>query len=440
MLRLLVNSYTCCPNMGSEPGMGWNWIISLSKYCDVYVITESEYRRQIEEWCGSNPEQSANLHFFWNTIGGDDNALCDKIRKMCWNQGDWRFYRYYKKWQKDTAAIARDIIRGVYPDDSYNKPSSHVKIDILHQLNMIGFREPGYLWEVSRETGVPFVWGPVDAKEGFPMSYVEGAPVKNILFLHVKNIITKIQLLFDKRVRCAANRASIIFSATSNSALSFRKYLNKTSTMMNETGCSFDHNNIDTFEFNHSSPKDEKSRDTFRLLWVGKFDFRKQLQLAIRCMSLLSDKQIELHIVGSGNADKYKEEVRELNMSERIMWRGQLSHEKVQRAMCESDLLFFTSVAEGTPHVVLEALSNGLPVLCFDTCGQGDSVDSSVGIKIPLTNPSQSVCDFAEKISYLYTHPEELKRMSLNCRKRAEELSWDNKARQVIEAYQRILR
>ena len=30
------------------------------------------------------------------------------------------------------------------------------------------------------------------------------------------------------------------------------------------------------------------------------------------------------------------------------------------------------------PHVVLEAIANNLPVVCFDTCGQGDAVNDKV--------------------------------------------------------------
>lgn len=48
--------------------------------------------------------------------------------------------------------------------------------------------------------------------------------------------------------------------------------------------------------------------------------------------------------------------------------------------------------------VVLEAIANHLPVLCFDTCGQGDAVNECVGRKVPLSNPNQSVKDFAKEI------------------------------------------
>ena len=70
-----------------------------------------------------------NFNFFFNDIGVE-------ARDMCWNQGDYRFYYYYKKWQKKTYHLAKRIIQ----DD---------KIDLIHQLNMIGYREPGYLWKIN---------------------------------------------------------------------------------------------------------------------------------------------------------------------------------------------------------------------------------------------------------------------------------------------------
>ena len=110
-------------------------------------------------------------------------------------------------------------------------------------------------------------------------------------------------------------------------------------------------------------------------------------------------------------------------------------HDEVQHLMQVADVFFFTSVAEGTPHVVLEAIGNNLPVVCFDVCGQGDSVNELVGCKITLSTPAQSVKDFAKVLNGLETNRELLKQLSLNCRKRQEELSWDNKAKQMLELY-----
>ena len=108
--------------------------------------------------------------------------------------------------------------------------------------------------------------------------------------------------------------------------------------------------------------------------------------------------------------------------------------------MQKSDVFFFTSVAEGTPHVVLEAIGNNLPVVCFDTCGQGDSINETVGRKIKLSNPNLSSQQFAMILNELENNRDMLKEMSENCKERQKELSWDRKAQQMIGLYQKILK
>ena len=128
-----------------------------------------------------------------------------------------------------------------------------------------------------------------------------------------------------------------------------------------------------------------------------------------------------------------------LKIENNCVWHSRISHEEFQQLKRICYIFYFTSIAEGTPHVILEAFSNNLPVLCFNTCGHGDSVNEQVGIKIPLSTPQQSINDFAEKITYLFNHRDVLKQMSENCRVRQEELSWDNKAKQMVSLYEKVL-
>lgn len=410
MLKVLINAYACSPNMGSEPGMAWNWCVNLAKHCELFIITEGEFRDKIESVVPTL-EQGENMHFYYNPVSDD-------VRKMCWNQGDWRFYKYYKEWQRKTAEMAREIC-------------AKEKIDVLHQLNMIGFREPGYLWKVSKETGIPFVWGPVDAKERFPMEYATDAPSVTRLKLRLKNAITWWQLKHDRRVHEAVNQASCVISASGNSVKSFKKFFDMESPLLNETGCHvLEENSIETRR---------TSKNTFDILWVGKMDFRKQLGLAVRSVAMAYHPDVRLHIVGSGDVTSYLAEAEKLGLADNCIIHGSVSHQEVQNIMQTSDVFLFTSVAEGTPHVVLEAVANRLPVICFDTCGQGDVVNNDVGIKIPLSTPNQSVKDFAEKIEYLYSHREVLAQMSENCKQRAEELSWERKAEQMVELYKEVI-
>ncbi len=404
--------------MGSEQGMGWHWITNLAHYCELFVITEGEYRFQIEEWLSKkeNEDIAKRLHFFWNPIGGDDQKRCEKIRRTCWNQGNWRFYLYYKKWQKSTADIAERIC------------GEH-KIDILHQLNMIGFREPGYLWKVSQKTGIPFIWGPIDAKEAFPMAYTKDASFKVKLYFALKNVVTKYQLRFGKRVHSAANQASFVIGASGNSVVSIKKYFNKEAPLINETGCQLKPT------FDNSKP----AKDTFDILWVGKTDFRKLLRLALTSFAKMKKDKLRLHIVGGGNLLPFKKIAEELGIADKCKWHGVVSHSEVQDLMRFCDVLLFTSVAEGTPHVVMEAIGNGLPVICFDTCGQADCVNEKVGIKLPLSNLQQSANDFSEAIEKLYTDADLLSYFSNNCHERQKELCWDNKTKQMLDLYKSAL-
>lgn len=404
MISVLINAYACAPNMGSEPGMAWNWITNLANHCKVYVITEGEWRKEIEEAMEKLP-QKRNIIFFFNPVS-------QKIRKMCWNQGDWRFYFYYKKWQKKTLQLAYQII---LEND----------IDVIHQLNMIGFREPGYLWKIEDK---PFIWGPVDAKSSFPIKYLKGADLKTNLYLRLKNLLTHIQLKTSIRVRKALKKANVVVSASSESVKTFLKYYHFNSALINETGC----------YVQNSESTETLKKQSFDILWVGKLDFRKQLALALQTIAKIKLPTITLHIIGDDqnlNGEYYKKLAETLNISNKCIWHGKIHHQKVQEIMRRCDLFFFTSVAEGTPHVVLEAIGNNLPVLCFNTCGQGDSVNEKVGIKVELSSPNQSINDFANEIEYLYNNREVLVNLSQNCFERQQELSWDNKAKQMLERY-----
>lgn len=401
MLSILINAYACSPDIGSEPGMAWNWCANLANYCELHIITEGEFRDKIEAIVPTLP-QGRNMHFYYNPVS-------DEVRRMCWNQGDWRFYKHYRVWQYRTCEMALNIMKVHH-------------IDVLHQLNMIGFREPGYLWQIEK---IPFLWGPVDAKEKFPVAYLQGAGFKQQLFMRLKNFLTGLQLKYSLRVRKVAKRASIVVSASSESQKSFKKFFGIDSPLLNETGCYLQTYNL----------RDKSQKKRLDLLWVGKLDFRKQLTLAIRAIAQMNNSSVVLHIVGGGDTLFYQQLAESLGIAAQCVWHGAVTHDEVQVLMQQADVFFFTSVAEGTPHVVLEAIGNNLPVVCFDVCGHGDSVNETIGRKIALSNPTQSVADFAKILNELEADRGLLKQLSLNCRQRQGELSWDNKAKRMVELY-----
>lgn len=412
MLKILLNAYACSPNMGSEPGMAWNWVSNLAKYCEVHVITEGEFQDKIEDVV-PKLEQGKNMHFYYNPVS-------EEIRKMCWNQGDWRFYKYYKEWQWKTYCMAKDIC-------------SKQHIDVLHQLNMIGFREPGYLWKLSKETDIPFVWGPIGGLKQFPMDYLHGAGLKMKVFNRLKNFLNIWQLKHDKRVDEAFGTAKLLISSIPDSYNAIKRCKGLESIIIPETGC-FLSEDISTDRF------DEKE---FHVMWVGKFDFRKQLPLALKVIAMTGNSNIVLDVYGSGSNEQVasaKKHVETLGIKNKIVWHGNQSNNVVMNAMRQAQLFFFTSVSEDTSAVVLEAVSNRLPVLCFNACGMAAVIDHMVGRKIPLTTPSQSVQDFSRMLNELEGNRDLLKQMSENCKQRQIELSWDEKAKTMLGWYEKIVK
>lgn len=391
--------------------MAWNWVKNLAKFCELYIITEGEFRERIEAVVPTL-EQGGNMHFYYNPVS-------DEIRKMCWNQGDWRFYKYYRQWQWKTYLMAKDICETE-------------KIDVLHQLNMIGFREPGYLWKLSKENGVPFVWGPIGGLKQFPTAYLKGSGLKMQLFMRLKNFLNIWQLKHEKRVGEALKTAKLLISSIPDSYRALKKYKGLESMVIPETGC-FLSDDISTDRFD-----DEE----FHIMWVGKFDFRKQLPLALQAVALAKNPKLKLDVYGSGfvgQVEMAKRMGEELGISQQVIWHGNQKNDVIMEAMRKAQLFFFTSVNEDTSTVVLEAVSNRLPVVCFNACGMSAVIDDSVGRKIALSHPSQSAHDFARILNELESNRALLKHLSENCKQRQMDLSWEVKARMVVEEYEKII-
>ena len=300
MLSILINAYACSPGMGSEPGMAWNWCVNLAQYCELHIITEGEFRDRIEAVLPTLP-QGANMFFYYNPVSDD-------IRRMCWNQGDWRFYRYYRKWQMNTYYLAKQIC-------------GNAKIDILHQLNMIGFREPGYLWKLSIEEKIPFVWGPIGGLKQFPTQYLKGAGIKMNFFNKLKNIINVLQIKYGRRIDNALRSADLIISSIPDSYNMIKKISELKKPVVTALGHSTDYTLTDFMadrifstptsiaEYLNSFFRKEESRnEEMKKLEQKLFEQSKKMRTL---MIQMNDQEKEL--------EKYKTEENHLNKIIRIL-------------------------------------------------------------------------------------------------------------------------
>ncbi len=410
MLNILINAYAVAPNWGSEQGMAWNWITNIAKNCKCFVITEGEWRSEIEDALKKHPLRD-NITFYYNPVP-------QKVRDMCWNQGDWRFYYYYHKWQKSTLKIAKQIC------------NEH-KIDVIHQLNMVGFREPGLLWKIK---GIRYVWGPVGGMDKIPIAFIKEEGPKTKLFCRIKNFINTLQYSFQPSVRKAIKRSDIIISAVKGVENVLKNKYGKQTIIIPETGIK---------ERCVPIEKMPQKEEGFNLLWVGRFISTKKLDIALHTIAGLKHlTNIKLHIVGFGMNDedaKYKNLAKELEIEDKCIWHGKLDNVKVMELMQRMDVFFFTSIMEATSTVTLEAIQNRLPIICHDTCGFGNIVNDKIGRKIELKTPQDSINDFAKVIEELYHNRNLLAEMQPNFDKVAEGLTYEAKAKRTIEIYNNLV-
>ena len=92
------------------------------------------------------------------------------------------------------------------------------------------------------------------------------------------------------------------------------------------------------------------------------------------------------------------------------------------------DCFLFPSFHDSGGMVVLEAFSNGLPVICLDIGGPNKLVDSSCGFKVKVQNKnsSQIVNEISEILKNLHGNRNRLDELRKNAFKKAEFYNWCN--------------
>jgi glycosyltransferase involved in cell wall biosynthesis len=167
------------------------------------------------------------------------------------------------------------------------------------------------------------------------------------------------------------------------------------------------------------------------------------LPIALRSLAELKargfGKKVHLTILGTGPDTRTCQALcQKLEVQDMVSWTGQVPFQRMREELERQDAFVITSLQEGTPNAVMEALAAGLPIICHGVGGMSLAVDESCGFKIPLADRQTSILKFADATSRLVTCPGLLNRLSDGALYRAKALSWDNLAREIASAYDAI--
>jgi glycosyltransferase involved in cell wall biosynthesis len=137
-----------------------------------------------------------------------------------------------------------------------------------------------------------------------------------------------------------------------------------------------------------------------RVLFLGNLSERKGVSDLLKALALpaLRSSPPEVTLAGGGDVAAYQAKARELGIDSFVHFEGWVDQPKVAQLMACSDVLVLPSYDEGLPLVILEALANGVAVVCTPV-GEIDSVLTD-GVNALFVEPGnvQGIADALHKV------------------------------------------
>lgn len=150
--------------------------------------------------------------------------------------------------------------------------------------------------------------------------------------------------------------------------------------------------------------------DAFVVLSVGELNKNKNHEVVIRAIGKIDNPGIHYLVCGQGNLDGYLRNLsKELGLENQVHLLG---FRKDIPEICKvSDVFAFPSYREGLSVALMEAMANGLPVVCSNIRGNSDLIENGIGGY--LVSPTD-VDSFSKYIKNLYLDIEKRNRMTAN--------------------------
>lgn len=404
-LKVLLCCYACDPGYGSEPGMGWNFAKNIAQHHDVHVLVESKFKSRLLEYGVSHPEEVKNITFHFI-----QRIRYKKLRKI-WPPS---YYWTYRLWHKKAYQYALEL------DKQEN-------FDLVHQITISGYREPGYLWKL----GKPYIWGPLGGFTDTPWCLMGSLGWQGCIHFALRNICNAIQKRWGRNARRAAKNSHTILTSTTQAVHEIKKFWNRDAVLMNEVG----------LETNHTvySPVEHKPNEPLRICWAGEHIPRKALDILLHAL-IYCKENVELHVLSKGpRSNAWKSLSQKLGLGTKVIFHGFVPREEAFRIMGSSHVFCITSVREDTSTVVFEAFRYGLPIIAMDHCGFSSVIDETCGIKIPIISRNQVVGEYARHLDYLASHEEVRASLSHGALERCKLFTWGAKMDILNHIYEKAI-
>jgi glycosyltransferase involved in cell wall biosynthesis len=406
-MKVLISAYDCKPKCGSEAGNGWNWAWHLAKAGhEVWILTLVDNQEAIEQELVLQP--MSNLHFIYINVP-------EWIKRYIKGPiGDFSWQSDYLGWQQRAYKIARQLDK------------DH-EFDIVHHVTWGSITAGSWLWRLNK----PFIFGPVGRGQVAPSAfkkYFLGKWRKEAL----RSLIFKKLAKFNPISRQTVSQADLILATNRDTYELARQLGARRVEFFLDTGLPEDY-------FPQKLPTISTSQE-LRLLWVGSPVLRKGLPLTLESLSKVNPLiPFKITIVGVSTAnDDLIRWIKEFGLENKVNCKGRVPWLEVKNEYLKSDIFFFTSLRESFGSQFLEAMAYGLPVITLNHQGARDLIPDRAGIKVPVTNPTETVNVLAQAVEYMYNHPKQRVEMGKIGYEFAKTQTWSRKALEMSDYYREI--
>ena len=365
-LKIFVSAYACEPGLGSEIGVGWHWVLEMSKHFELWVLTRESNRGTIEPWIAQHPE-FAGIHFLYFDL--------PKWARF-WTKGMRGVRTYYNIWQMCTNGIVK-------------RTMLENEIKVFHHLTY-----GNVLWKVSSYgQKLFFVWGPVGGLETIPAEYSRHYARKSRLIEWVRRLAVKaLPLNFGFKKRC--KNANLILCKTEiTRALIPAKQRHK-SVLFTDVAV----------EKESTTTTKNKNKESIEFITIGRLDAWRGFDLVIESFARVAkeNKNLHLTIVGKGaDKERLKGIAEKLDVKEKITFAGKVTMDEYYRLLAAADVVVNASLKEGAVTVSFDSMAMGKPLICLDTTGYTRYFSNEYAVVIPRTAREEVVTNLATAMERL---------------------------------------
>lgn len=407
-LKVLLSAYACDPYLGSEDGIGWNWVLQIAAQHDVWVATWADNRTNIEKYIAEHPHlPKINWIYYelpaWFPLRRDGKKR-ERLHYYAWQFGAYRVCRRLHK---------------------------EIGFDLVHHLTFGQYWTPSYMALLP----IPFVWGPVGGGESAPRSFYSTFTRLGRRYEWLRDTARSLFELFPP-VWFMARRAKVSLATTHESAQRMKRLGAKNLQILSNVA-------LPDKEAVALSAIPPRTEGPIRFISMGRLlnwkGFQYGLQGFAQFLKANPDAQAEYWIVGDGpELEALQQEAQRLNLGDKVRFLGHLPRAEVLKRISEVDALVHPSLHDSGGWVCLEAMAAGRPVICLDLGGP-PLIVGDTGFVIPAATPTSAINGIAHAMAQLYYDPVLTRQKAEAARARVKtNFSWNSRGDMINTIYQTL--